>query len=479
MSHFSRRTFFSSALGGAAALSAQARPKNVLLLIADDLGLHTGAYGDRTARTPHLDRLAADGVRFTNAFCTTASCSASRSVLLSGLHNHANGHYGHAHGEHNLRYLPKVKSSPELLKAAGYRTGVIAKLHVNPLSEFAWDLNATREGGRDVTRMAEIARDFIQADASKPFYLHMGFTDPHRAAQGFANRDYRGVTRTRFDPAQVRVPPYLPDNADVRAEVAEYYEAANRLDQGIGMMMDVLKQTGQLDNTLVIFLSDNGMPFANAKTNCYDAGIHLPLIVRAPGQARRGVVNHGMASWVDIVPTVLDWTGAAGPGYELHGRSILPTLEQENPTGRDEVYFSHTFHEITMYYPMRGIRTRQYKYIRNLFPELEFPHASDLWASSTWQSVLREGEKAKVGGRPVGAYLHRKGEELYDITRDPDEVNNLAGSSAHAATLADLRRKVHEYRARTADPWMVLSQYNGEGVPAVPGQAKKGGGKKR
>ena len=466
----SRRRFLSGASGAASALAQSARrPKNILLLIADDLGLHTGAYGDTTAKTPNLDRLAGEGVRFTNAFCTTASCSASRSVLLSGLQNHANGHYGHAHGEHNLHYLPKIRSTPELLKSAGYRTGVIAKLHVNPLGDFAWDLNASKEGGRDVARAAALARDFIRTDPQKPFYLHVGYTDPHRAQRGFANRDYPGVTRHRFDPAQVKVPSYLPGNAETRAEVAEYYEAANRLDQGIGMMMEVLRETGQLDNTLVVFLSDNGMPFANAKTTCYDAGLHLPLIVRAPGQTRRGLVNHAMVSWVDILPTFLDWAGAPGPGYPLHGRSILPILETENPADRDEVYFSHTFHEITMYYPMRGIRTRQYKYIRNLFPELEFPHASDLWASATWQSILRAGENAKVGARPVGQYLHRAAEELYDIHADPDELANLAQSPAHAATLAALRKKVHEFRARTGDPWMILSQYNGEGVPAKGG----------
>jgi len=460
-----RGLLVSAGAAQAARLSAQARrPKNILLLIADDLGLHTGAYGDPNARTPNLDRLAADGVRFTNAFCTTASCSASRSVILSGLQNHSNGHYGHAHAEHNLHYLPRVRSTPQLLKAAGYRTGVIAKLHVNPLSDFPWDLNASNEGGRNVTRIAQLARQFMETDRDKPFYLHVGYTDPHRAARGFANQDYPGVTRNRFDPAKLKPPSYLPSNVETRGEVAEYYEAANRLDQGIGMMMDALRQAGQLDNTLVLFCSDNGMPFANAKTNCYDAGIHLPMIVRSPGQSKRGLVNNAMVSWVDLLPTFLDWAGAQGPEYPLPGKSWLPVLEQENPSGYDEVFFSHTFHEITMYYPMRGMRDRRYKYIRNLFPELEFPHASDLWASATWQSVLKAGDKAKIGKRPVDQYLHRAGEELYDIPSDPDEVNNLAGKSAHASVLAQMRKKVHEYRARTKDPWMILSRYKGEAL---------------
>ena len=247
-------------LGSTAALPAvaqEARPKNVVLLIADDLGLHTGAYGDPNARTPNLDRLAADGVRFT----------------------YSNGHYGHAHGEHNLHYLPQIKPAPELLRRAGYRTGVIAKLHVNPLYQFPWDLDATKEGGRDVTRVAEVGRDFIKAQPDKPLYLHVGYTDPRPDGKG--------------------LPTYLPDNAPTRGEVAEYYQAPNRLDQGIGMIMDVLRETRQLDNTLVMFISDNGMPFANAKTGCYDAGIHLPMMVRAPGQSKRGLVNNAMIGWVD------------------------------------------------------------------------------------------------------------------------------------------------------------------------------------
>lgn len=454
---------------GAAPLFAQARPKNILLLIADDLGLHTGAYGDQQSKTPRLDQLASEGVRFSHAFCTTASCSASRSVILSGLQNHANGHYGHAHAEHNLRYLPNIKSTPELLRHAGYRTGVAGKLHVNPLGEFPWDLNAANLGGRNGREMAERVRSFITTDPAKPFYLHVGFSDPHRAAQGFANRDYPGVTRHRFDPARIQPPPFLPDNPDTRAEVAEYYEASNRLDQNVGMMLDVLRETGQYDNTLIMFLSDNGMPFPNAKTNCYDAGIRLPLIVRHPGQSRRGVVNQAMISWVDLLPSILDWSGAPAPGYPLHGRSFLPILEQESPAGWDEVHFSHTFHEITMYYPMRGVRNRRYKYIRNLFPELEYPHASDLWASATWQSMLREGEKAVLGKRPAKQYLHRTAEELYEVVKDPNETENLAESPAFAGTLAQLRTQSEAYRRRTKDPWLILENYRGSN----PAQGRK------
>lgn len=198
------------------------------------------------------------------------------------------------------------------------------------------------------------------------------------------------------------------------------------------------------------------------QTNCSDAGIRLPLVVRAPGQSRRGLVNQAMVSWTDFAPTILEWARAAPPPYALHGRSWLPLLEQENPPGRDEVFFSHTFHEITMYYPMRGIRTRRHKYIRNLFPELEFPHASDLWASETWQAVLGQGDQARLGERPVQQYLHRAPEELYDLSADPHEVRNLAASPAHRTVLESLRARTHAFRRETRDPWLILSQYKGE-----------------
>jgi N-sulfoglucosamine sulfohydrolase len=462
-----RRSFLASAALAAPAF-AQAKPKNILFLIADDLGLHTGAYGDKTARTPHLDALAADGVRFENAFCTTASCSPSRSVMLSGLQNHANGQYGLAHAVHHQGYLPFVQPLPSLLKDAGYTTGVIGKLHVNAENRFRWDLDQSSDGGRNGAAMAAKAKDFLAAAGSKPWYLHVGFTDPHRAAQGFANRDYPGIVRTPFDPEKVVVPPFLPDNTATRGEVAEYYEACNRMDQGVGAFIKLLKDSGQYDNTLIVFISDNGMPFPNAKTNLYDAGTHLPMIVRRPDQSKRGLVNQAMVSWTDLTPTFLDWAGARGPEYPLHGRSVLPILEQERPSGWDEVYLSHTFHEITMNYPMRAVRTRQYKYIRNLAHATPYPFASDLWNSKMWQSLRPEGNNARLGQRSAKDYLFRAEEELYDVSKDPHELVNLAAQPAHKSTLEQLRGKVKDFRVRTKDPWMILSKHSGEDESLTP-----------
>jgi N-sulfoglucosamine sulfohydrolase len=451
-----RRSFLAQA--AAAPVIAQARARNVLLMIADDLGLHTGAYGDKTAITPNLDRLASEGVRFTNAFCTTASCSASRSVLHSGLHNHANGHYGHAHAFHNFAYLPFVRPCSSLLKDAGYKTGVIGKMHVNPIQRFRWDLDS-QGADRDVRNMADRAQTFMQSSAGSPWFLQIGFGDPHRDATGFANRDYKGVKRTPFDPAKVAIPSFLPDNAPTRAEVAEYYEASNRCDQGVGMLLDILKSSGQLDNTLIVFLSDNGMPFPNAKTNLYDAGARLPLIVRVPGQRAKGAVNNAFVSWTDMTPTILDFAGAKPPEYALHGRSFLPVLEQENPSGWDRVFFSHTFHEVTMYYPVRGIRNSRYKYLRNLFSELEFPFASDLFESKTWHSIRAAGGAGMVGRRKASRYLHRSPEELYDVKADPDELNNLANIPQHRSALEAMRAEVKAFQQRTKDGWLINDNY--------------------
>ncbi len=470
-----RLSLLATALMAAAALPTTGRaiaageesPKNVILYVVDDLGFQLGCYGDALVNSPNLDRLAAEGTRFTRAFCTTASCSASRSVILSGQQNHANGQYGHQHGYNHFSSFDSVKSLPVVLAEGGYRTCSIGKYHVAPEEVYHFEQYANQgiQGARNSVRMAENARQYIEEKDDRPFFLYICTSDPHRGGGPgqFGNptesRSYEGITSVEYKPDEVPVPSWLPGIPETRRELAEYYQAVSRIDQGIGRLMEVLKETGHWNDTLILFLSDNGPAFAGAKTTLYEPGMNLPLIVRHPQQDKRGVVTGAMVTWADLMPTILDYTGIAPPkGHALHGRSFLGVLEQENPQGWSEVYASHTFHEITMYYPMRVIRTDRYKYILNLAHPLPYPFASDLHASLTWQGVLRRGLD-HYGKRTVDAYLHRPRHELYDLQNDPHEIDNLADNPDYGSVLAELQAKLKAWQKSTRDPWIVKYEY--------------------
>ncbi|HEX7379746.1 MAG TPA: sulfatase [Pirellulales bacterium] len=448
-----------------------AAPRNVVLFVSDDQGQDAGCYGNKVIQTPNLDRLAAEGTLFRHAFCTTASCSASRSVILTGMHNHANGQYGHEHSFHHFSSFGAVKSLPVMLAEAGYRTGRIGKFHVGPESAYHFDVQLTGNP-RSPVRMAENCRSFI-SQTERPFFLYFCTADPHRSGQRadeivarpdrFGNqppgKEYPGVKTVHYDPADVIVPPFLPDTPACRAELAQYYEAVSRVDQGLGRLVELLKEAGVYDDTLIVFISDHGIAFPGAKTTAYEPGLRSPCVVRNPYAHRRGVTNEAMMSWVDLTPTILDFARAAPKEPKYHGRSFLPVLEEANPPGWDEIHASHTFHEITMYYPMRVVRNRRYKLIFNIAHALTYPSASDLWESPTWQDVFRRGGDALYGRRTIDAYLHRPRFELYDLTSDPDEAHNLADEPAHTETLEKLKRKLRDFQRRTDDPWISKWEY--------------------
>ncbi|MBI5760140.1 MAG: sulfatase [Planctomycetales bacterium] len=426
--------------------------RNVVIFVTDDQGVEAGCYGNKVIKTPHMDALAADGTRFDFAFCTTSSCSPSRSVILSGLHNHMNGQYGLAHADHNFHSRTFVQGLPNLLNSAGYRSICIAKYHVQPEANYQFERIDAKVNGHSAVELAERAEKFIREADDRPFFVYVGSTDPHR---DFGNkREYPGVKEVKYDPATITVPHFLPDTPEAKAELAELYQSVSRADQGLGRLIQVLKETGHYDDTLILFLTDNGIPFPGAKTNLYEPGMRLPLVVRSPDQKQRGVVSQAMVSWVDLVPTVLDFAGAKGPSYDLHGRSFLKVLDQPKVTGWDEVFGSHSFHEVTMYYPMRVIRTRKHKLILNIAHPLSFPFASDLFGSTTWQGVLKRDD-AMYGSRSTTAYLHRPKFELYDLEADPRELVNLADKPAHAKTLAELQGRLRTWQEKTKDPWNV------------------------
>ncbi|MFQ3650270.1 MAG: sulfatase-like hydrolase/transferase, partial [Gemmataceae bacterium] len=264
-----------------------ASPRGVVLLIADDLGYELGCYGNKVARTPNLDALARRGVRFTHAFSSVASCSPSRASIYTGQFCHTNGQYGLQHAAHNFVTRPNVRSLPAILKNAKIPAGIVGKMHVGPESVYPFEVIPAN--GRDVQAMAKKAEAFLTANRGKSFLLVMGYTDPHRAGKGFANeKAWPGVKETRVDPKEIPIPDFLPDLPEVRADLAEYYQSVNRLDQGVGMLLNILRKTGVDQHTLVLFTSDNGIPFPGAKTTVYDAGIRLPLLVYNPLAKKSG-----------------------------------------------------------------------------------------------------------------------------------------------------------------------------------------------
>lgn len=474
----------------AIASSAETPRLNIVLFVADDHGQDAGCYGNTVIKTPSLDALARDGVLYRNAFCTTASCSASRSVILTGLHNHLTGQYGHAHAFHHFESFSSLYTLPAILSDNGYRTARIGKFHVSPDSVYRFEtILPTAGGNRNSVKMADNCHDFV-ADRSKPFFLYFCTSDPHRGGgrlkdkpgepDAFGSQQaYPGIDEVVYDPKQVLVPSWMPDTPAARAEIAMYYQAVTREDQGIGRLVKFLKEANQWENTVFIYTSDNGAAMPGSKTTLYEPGMKLPLVVRSPTLKARGVERNSMVSWVDLTPTILDFAGVKevlapplvqgepeGLGqkkdatklkpkvpYTFHGRSFRPTMDADPAEGWNLIFASHQFHEITMYYPMRVIRTDQYKLIYNIANPLPFPFASDIFESATWQSALKDGGSF-YGKRRIADFIQRPKYELYDLRADPDEIHNLVDEPKFKATFDDLSAKLKAFQEKTRDPWV-------------------------
>ncbi len=489
------------------AASSFAAEKNIIFIITDDESPTLGCYGDPIAVSPHVDRLAADGTRFTRAYATTASCSASRSVVMSGLHNHHNGQYGHTHDFHKFESFRNVVSLalPRVLAHAGYRTAQIGKYHVAPEEVFRFE-TYLQGNPRNAVAMAEASRNFIaDREDERPFFLYFATSDPHRGGGTdqnysgdlkpdlFGNLPERGirpgVEEVFFGPDEVVVPPFLPDTPECRSELAQYYQSCARIDQGVGRLIEILEDNDLYDKTLIVFTSDHGMAFAGAKTTIYQGGLQVPFVVRNPYEESRGVVSTAMISHIDITPSLLDFAGGLdrdknapkhlirageywkdksyvhmenlgrGEYSRYHGKSWIGILGNAQARHWEVVFASHTFHEIQMYYPMRSVFNGQYKLIWNIAHGLPYPFASDLWASSTWQAQLDKGPTAPYGMITVDQYVKRPKWELYDLSGMDYEAKNLAHDPKYAQILEGLQEKLKTYQESTDDPWILKWTY--------------------
>ncbi|XP_069608536.1 N-sulphoglucosamine sulphohydrolase [Ranitomeya imitator] len=457
--------------------------KNVLLIIGDDAGFESDVYNNTAIQTPHLRELARRSVIFKNAFTSVSSCSPSRGAILTGLPQHQNGIYGLHQDVHHFNSFDEVRSLPLLLHQAGIRTGIIGKKHVGPEPVYPFDFAYTEENssvlqvGRNITRIKLLVRKFLQSKDQRPFFLYVAFHDPHRCGHSqpqygpfcekFGNGDpgmgrIPDWTPQYYIPEQVQVPYFIPDTPSARADLAAQYTTIGRMDQGIGLILSELRSAGQENDTLVIFSSDNGIPFPNGRTNLYWSGRAEPMLISSPGQPRcTGEVSQSFASLLDITPTVLDWFSIPYPDYKLFGKgvkltgkSLLSVLEAEQPW--TTVFGSQSHHEITMYYPMRSVQHMQYLLIHNLNFKMPFPIDQDFYVSPTFQDLMNR----TTSGQPTNwfktlhNYYYRDRWELYDRSKDLNEVRNIAGDPEYYNVLQTMQEMLRKWQWETSDPWV-------------------------
>ncbi len=437
--------------------------RRVVMMIADDWSAIARCYGEANAPTPQIDRFAQRAVVFDRAFCTTPTCAASRASILTGLHSHQHGQYGHCHSIHGFRTHPDVVSLPRLCGDNGVRCELIGKSHTAPSDVYPWhDRSSPKESVPNFWR-EQTQRALRHAGPTftmvAPMYPHRGGPDGwhcHEHTDAFGDAP--------IDPASVSVPDFLPDIPGVRQDLAGYWRAVGRYDACVGAALDAIDEAPDRDEVLVIVTTDHGMPFPGAKASCYDTGHRCPLLIAHPGGAAKRCLTP--VSWLDFHPTICQWLGLPEPGdrYLRTGRSLLPLLEAnaDDWAGRT-ITCAHNFHEVTMYDPYRFIHDGRWKFVQRLNHHAPLPMASDLFDGRAWRAVRAQGI-TQLGQRTIDQYTHRPAEALYDTatdpmeTRDVGDVNPEVRDRLRAALMAD--------RFATGDPWLMLNYQSGDPTAA-------------
>ncbi|HEX4128582.1 MAG TPA: sulfatase [Pirellulales bacterium] len=422
--------FLAVALAATIAAAAESDRPNFILFIADDMGApDSGAYGNRGIRTPRLDRLATEGMRFDRAFLTCSSCSPSRASIITGL-------YPHQTGAHELHMpLPGDRVTfVELLRAAGYWTVAAGKWHLGPETKPKFD-QVIEKQGQWVEALKDRPRD-------KPFFFWFASTDPHRPYEPNSIPQPHGES-------DVTVPAYLPDTPEVRGDLALYYDEINRLDGAVGEALDELDRQQAAENTFVLFISDNGQPFPRAKTTVYDSGIQTPWIVRWPARVKPGSVCKSLVSSIDIAPTVCVLAGVS-PSPTFEGKNFAPLLANPAATIREYVFAEHNWHDYTAF--DRAVRDQRYKYIRSWYTDLPQTPPADAVKSITFQTMLQLGGEGKLLDQLQQCFvLPRPEQELYDTETDPNELFNLASDPSYLATLLRMDTALADWQRKTND----------------------------
>jgi len=473
---------------------------NILIAISDDQSFaHTSLTGDKLVKTPNFDRVAKAGILFTNCIAGSPGCAPSRSSILTGRYPWQNEQAG----QHASEYPQKYVTFPDELERKGYSIGVTGK----GCAPFNWEVSGRKRnpagpefnniryeenevdgppatGIRPTNYFANFKSFIENKDKNKPFYFWYGAFEPHRSFEKGS-----GI-REGINPELATVPGFLPDHPEIRSDMADYALEIQWFDKHLGMMLDYLEEIGELDNTIVIVTSDNGMSFPGAKANCYEYGIHVPMAISYPDGFPSGRKIEDPVSFTDLAPTLLQAVNIKPEKMlTMSGRSILNLLKSENSgrlnPGREFVFSSRERHSSSRWhnlgYPQRALRTDRYLYIRNFKPE-RWPAGAPQMLKEDGSLDVMHGRRKSPGGNYDFAYTDidacpskdllieerdnpeirdyfmitmgskRPGEELFDIVDDPYCLKNLADDSDYRKILKDLRSKMTEYCTKTGDP---------------------------
>ena len=433
---------------------------SILLITVDDMNRDSiGAYGCAIPGiTPHIDRLASQGMRFDHAHVTIAICQPTRAVWMTGRYPHRSGALGFD------KINKEVPTLLETMAKAGYYTGIMAKVpHVIPSRTKAWNVvvPASKLGfGRDPQKYYQHAKRFFANAAADnaPFFLMANAQDPHRPFAGSAQEKKRSKTRNYPDvspplqPGDIPVPGFLPDLPDIRTELAEYYNSVRRADEVTGAVLKALAESGLADNTLVLFTSDHGMPLPFAKTNCWRHSTITPWIIRWPGTVEPNTIDaEHVISGIDLTPTILEITGATPlPGVD--GRSFLALLKGEKQSDREKAFTSINRTHARNNYPMRCVMTKDASYIFNGWADGKTTFKNESQSGLTMKAMEKAAADDEAIAARVQFYLHRTPEELYHYSSDPDALHNLADDPAHENELEKMRDTLLQHLKDTEDP---------------------------
>ncbi|MCX7015239.1 MAG: sulfatase [Candidatus Sumerlaeota bacterium] len=461
--------FLSSPARGQSAPAAQRL--NVLLITMDDMNCDSvGVFGCKLPdTTPNMDRLASQGVRFDFAQLQVANCKPSRNVMQTGRYPHTSGVEGF--------YPVKVDFPilPDLMKQTGYFTAIIGKVSHTTPGPWEWDLVGETKGTAGIAKSADYHHDFAQQAieqskaAGKPFYLLINITDPHMPHYGSEKSKkagYDNFAPSKLFPLEsIPMPGYLPDLPESRLELKQYYDSVRRGDDQVGATLRALDESGEANTTVVLFLSDNGMPFPFAKTCLYQASTHTPWMARWPGVVKPGTVDSThMISTIDFAPTVLDIVGLAVPP-EMQGRSFAPLLRGQEQDGRDMVFKEYNENSGGHRNPMRAVQTRKYLYIFNAWADGQRRFYTATQGTQTYHAMVAKSASDPAIAERLHFFDYRVPEEMYDVEKDPDNLHNLIDDPALQPEIERLRKALDESMVKTADP--CLEAFRSRANPAA------------